>query len=103
MVGFIFPLPLPLLLPFELEGDTLEILVGAPVVGSIFPLPLPFPLLLPCVYEEEEISGFDLFRHVKRRNGATADNCFCASLVDSKPFSECSYSLDQLTFVTDGI
>ena len=103
MVGFISPLPLPLLLPFELEGDTLEILVGAPVVGSIFPLPLPFPLLLPFVYEEEEISGFDLFRHVKRRNGATADNCFCASLVDSKPFSECSYSLDQLTFVADGI
>ena len=74
MVGFISPLPLPLLLPFELEGDTLEILVGAPVVGSI--LPLPFPLLLPFVYEEEEISGFDLFRHVKRRNGATADNYF---------------------------
>jgi hypothetical protein len=99
VVGFINPLPLPLLLPFELEGDTLEILVGAPVVGSI----LPFPLLLPFVYEEEEISGFDLFRHVKRRNGATADNCFCASLVDSKPLSECSYSLDQLTFAADGI
>ena len=80
VVGFISPLPLPLLLPFELEGDTLEILVGAPVVGSIFPLPLPFPLLLPCVYEEEEISGFDLFRHVKRRNGATADNYFLCIL-----------------------
>ena len=103
MVGFITPLPLSLLLPFDLEGDTFEILVGTPVVGSIFPLPLPFPLLLPCVYEEEEISDFDLFRHVKRRNGATADNCFCASLVDSKPFSECSYSLDQLTFAADGI
>jgi hypothetical protein len=65
VVGFISPLPLPLPLPFELEGaldgyglgkvsveedglgldrGTLEIIVGASVVGSIFPLPLPLPL-----------------------------------------------------------